>query len=219
MADIVRTPEYKGGIHWADENLNLLRERYSSAALDTSELRTFLFTEAERLYPHKRGNMDNDLRQTLWVAGVIRRLVDTMPFTPQALAAVFDISSDLGSILGAEQGKKESFDILKKKPEKWWTTPVGDASPDDVVAVLARRWQREVGRPQRFASTDRWEVLLDMLGTREIRALETLKRITIEKSARYSLFDVDGRDISFQVMAADMWQGDILAQGAGEIVG
>ena len=198
-------------------------ERAAIGDLSAQELRTRLWRVAERLYPTKRGEMENELRQTLFVMGAIRRLVDNMPENIEGFQAVFDIGMEMGQIWGAEKWKYVHFEELKKRDASWWRKKKGDASPNQVAAVLMNSWfhsyhpkEKGVKRP-----SSKWEVLIDMLGTREMCALATLEKIVLEDGDR--LYSVEGDDCSFQVMAKN--DGEfrdgryIVHQRAGEIVG
>jgi hypothetical protein len=219
MPDVTDQPEYAEGVAWADRNLNILRERYSGRDLNTSELRTFLFKEAERLFRSQRDSMENDLKQDAWVAGTIRRLVDTMPESQEGLAAVFDVALEMGAIYVAEVAKHEHLESLKSKPKSWWRTKFGEAKPDDLMKPLYMRWWREIGTPKGLSRTTRWETLKYFLGSREMAALDTLGNVTQRKDGMYVVYEVDGDLASFEMIAENAWEGSRLIQGAGEIIG
>jgi len=218
--DFPEMPEYQLGIRWADENLDRLRERYTSVDLITSELRSYLFEEAIRRFPSQRESMENDIRQTLFVMGAMRRLTETVEMSRQGAIAIFDASMDLGALIGAELGKKEALDILKARPVGWWRRKLGDATPNDVVDVLSAAWWRDIGHPQKRSRTSKWEVLIYATGTREMWTLARLEKIELSKDSPYVLYRVDGEeDLGFQVIARTAYEGSRIVQHAGEIVG
>lgn len=222
MPDVTEMPEYDDGVRWADENLNRLVERFTDEELLTEGLRTVLWEKAQRLYPSQRDDMENDIRQTAWVAGAFRRLSETLPFSREAMAAVFDTALEIGSVIGAEFAKKEALDNLKKQRKAitdFWDRKAGDASIGDIVRVLETAYRRDLPREERGRTLTRWEVLVQRLGSREMRALETLRSAKLVKDGRYWYYDVDGEDSSFQVMAKDAVDGGRIVQGAGEIIG
>lgn len=222
MPEVTEMPEYEAGVRWADENLNRLVERFTDEELVTEGLRKVLWDTAGRLYPSRRDDMDNEIRQTAWVAGAFRRLSETLPMGREAMAAVFDAALEIGSIVGAETSKKEAFDNLKRQSRAitgFWDRKAGDASIGDIVRSLEMAHRRDLPTEERDRTVTRWEVLLQRLGSREMRALETLRSVKLIKDGRYWFYDVDGEGSSFQVMARDAIEGGRVIQGTGEIVG
>jgi hypothetical protein len=217
--DFTETEEYRAGICWADQNKVRLIERYSSKELDTSELRSYIFGIAERLYPSQREDMENDVKQDLWVAGVYRRLVDTLPLSPEAMAAVFDAAMEMGVIISTEVAKKKAMDALKAKPAVWWRTKIGDAKPNDILKALYSKWWREVGMPEKRSRTTKWEALKYVFGSREMSVLDTVQNVEARKDGPYEHWEVEGEHGTFDIMSNNVWQGGILVQGAGELVG
>lgn len=221
--DFVETQEYREGIDWAVMHAPELAERYSSNNITADELRTYLWKVAGQAYPSKRGDMENDIRQTIWVAGAIRRIIDTLPFNLKSMSEVFDIAMDIGSAYGAEKWKYVHFLTLKDKDASWWRKKKGAASPNDVVGVLANAWWRKFSKEKGGGKTSKWEVLIDTLGTREMSAMASLKDIEYREDGQYKSYIVEGDDVDFQVMASpvyDMSSGRmILVQGMGDIVG
>lgn len=215
--DITEDPAYEDGIVWTTRHVDRLRELFSERELDTAELRVRLFEEAARRYPSRPGDMENDLRQTAWVAGALKPLADLMPFSPEGLAAVFDAALEMGMIYSAEAGKAEALEELKGKPRGWWQRKVGDARPNDVVMALSNAWWRDHRGAKK--GPGRFGILIDRLGTREMRALATLERITHVASGTYRYYDVDGKNVGFQVVSDPVFEGGRLVQGAGDIVG
>jgi hypothetical protein len=165
--------------------------------------------------------MENDLKQDAWVAGAIRRLVDTMPESQEGLAAVFDVALEIGTIYGTEFWKHEHLESLKRKPKSWWRTRFGDAKPDDIMKPLYMRWWREVGTPEKLSRTTRWEALKYSFGSREMGAFDTLEKVerTEHQGGKYVVYDVKGETSNFEMMAENVLEGNRLIQGAGEIVG
>lgn len=219
MTDITETAAYAEGKAWAGENVDRLRELYTGRELDTAELRSRLFREAERRYRPKRDSFENDLSATAWVAGAIRSLTGTMPMSLEGLAAVFDAALELGSWFGAESASHEALESLKGKPAGWWRRKLGDASPDDIMKAVLMRWWREVGEPQGRSKTSRAEALKHGFGARELKAFDTVRGIEFEKDGEYEHWWVQGADAGFDIMAKDVYQGSRLIQGAGVIVG
>lgn len=217
--DITDTEEYKEGFDWAVLNSSSIAERYSSSDLSTQELRSYLWKVAAPLYPSKRDDMENELRQTMFVAGVIRRLIDTLPRDLPALKAVFEIGMDMGQIYGAEKWKLVHFLALKKKDASWWRKKKGDASPNEIVSALSNRWWNTFAEEKGVKRTSKWEILIDTLGTREMCALATLKDVKFNGEGKYKTYDVEGDDCDFQMMADVVWDGGRVISFAGEIVG
>ncbi len=218
--DPTETVEYDHGFRWASQNGAQLIELYSSTDLSTQELRTRLWRAAEQFYRSKRGEMENEVRQTLFVMGAVRRLVTTMPGDRAGAIAIFEIGQELGSVYAAEKWKYVHFEALRKKDASWWRKKKGDASPNQVVNALATSWWDDHRDAKR---TSKWEILIDQLGTREMCALATLGKITHNADDKYKTYDVDGDDCSFQVMADNVGEvidgRYIVHQRAGEIVG
>lgn len=220
--DPIETQEYRDGFRWAAMHGNELIELYTSKSLSEPELRTRLWRAAGHHYPSKRGEMRNEVRQTLFVMGALRRLVETMPENIEGFRAIFEIGLEMGSIYSAEKWKAIHLEAIRKKDASWWRKKNGDASPNEVVGVLSAEWHRRHAREKGVQRpSSKWEVLVDTLGTREMCALATLKKIEIEDGGR--LYGVEGDDCSFQVMAKNIgdWQDGryIIYQHAGEIVG
>lgn len=219
MTDVRNTPEYREGVTYAERNLNRLVEHFTSEELATDSLRKILFAEAMERYPTVRDDMDNDLRQSFFVAGAYRHLADELPPELRSAAAVFDTALEMSAIIGAEVGKKECLDALKLKPKRFWDRKLGAASPDDIVNVLSARWWREVGRPQGLERTTRWEVLIFATGAREMCALATVRRIKARVDGDYRSFVVVGHDEDFQVISHAVYANGRVIQWPGEIVG
>lgn len=219
--DFTETPEYKEGRAWARRNEARLSERYSNDDIIGGSLRGRLFEEAAKLYPSEPGDMENDLRQTLWVLGAFRHVVDTLPTSQEAMAAVFDAAQELGAILGAERGKRECFLELKKKPESWWKRKLGDATPADVVAAASVGWRirKRKEKAARQEPANRWEVLIDLLGTREMCALEDPSKIDLVKDGNYWYYWVHGPEGGFQMIMRPVMHEGRMIQAPGDIIG
>lgn len=219
--DPISTPQYKQGRAWAKDNQALLVERYSNADLATAELRTYLFDRALRAYPSGPGDMENELRQTLWVLGAIRHVIDTLPLTKEAMRAVFDISMELGAVLGAEIGKLQCFNELKKKPAAWWGKTFKDARPVDILAALEVDWRRRFGREKGKSKSDSpWEVMVDVFGSREMCILAHLRTIELRQDGAYWSYVASSKDgNSFQMLMRPVYHDGRLTSLPGEIVG
>lgn len=218
---VTETVEYAEGAAWADRNLDTLRERFHGRDLQTQELRDVLWPTAERLFKPMRESMENDVKATSWVAGAVKRLTETMETSPEGMAAIFEVALEMGSIFGAEKAKHEALESLKEKPGEWWKKKMGDASPNTLLKPIYSRWWREVGSRENRSRTTKWEALKHTLGAREMRALATLKNVAKQGSAgdQYILYDIDGEDSGFQMMAEDAVAQGRVYQHAGDIVG
>lgn len=223
MSDLSVTemPEYLEGLAWAAENMDRLRERFTGTDLQTQDLRDILWGAAQELYPEQRESMENDLKATAFVAGSLYRLTQMMEDSPEGLIAVSEMAMEMGSIFGAEAGKHEALESLKAKPLSWWRKKFGAASPNDLMKPIYTKWWREVGNSENRKRTTKWEALKHTLGSREMRAFEALKNVTLEgEGGVYVTYDVDGEGGGFQMMAKDaVHPGGIVSQQAGEIVG
>jgi hypothetical protein len=213
---------YAKGAQWADENLNRLRERFTGVDMQTQDLRDILWPTAERIYKPERESMENDLHATAWVAGAMKRLVDTMEWSREGMAAIFEAALEMGSIFSAEFSKHEALEEIKAKPRNWWSKKAGELTPNDIMEPILQKWWRDVGVPEERTRTSRAEALKHVLGAREMRAFTTLKRAAQEggKNDVYVYYDVDGEGVGFQIMAKDaVHPGGIVSQRAGDIVG
>ena len=217
---IESTPAYEAGVDWAHRNRTRLSERFSGKELATQELRGTLFAEAQRRYPSQRESMENELKQTAFVAGAYRRLVNTMPLSQEGLIAVSEAAMEIGAWWGAEYNKQDALEALKSRPTGWWRKKIGDATPLDVVNALSSLWWRKFAKEKGVSRTSKWEILIDTTGAREMAALASVKRITARQDGEYYSFEVDGEYGEFQVMARPVFgPGGVLVQGTGEVVG
>lgn len=217
--DFRETSEYKEGYDWAVLHSPDLVERYSSNNLSAQELRSYLWKTAGRAYPSKRGEMENELRQTLFVAGAIKQVIQTLPTNLEAAREIFEMGLELGNIYGAEKWKYVHFETLKKKDASWWRKKKGDASPNEIVSALANYWWNKIARERGIKSTSKWEILIDTLGTREMCALASLEKVVFNDEGQYKTYDVEGDDCEFQVMARPVIENGRVRSWAGEIVG
>lgn len=223
--DINEQPVYKEGIDWAVLHAPELAERYSSTNITGEELRSYLWKVATGYYPSVRGEMENDLLQTFFVAGAIRRVIDSLPLSPAAMTEVFSIGMDVGQIYGSEKWKYKAFLELKAKDPSWWRKKLGAASPNDIVNAFSNEWWRRYAKEKKASRTSKWEVLIDVLGTREMSILAHLTNVELEthQGGRYKVWTVSGRENDFQMMASPVWENvggrQVLVHGAGEIVG
>lgn len=221
--DITDQADYREGIDWAVLHSPELVERYSSTNITGDELRSYLWKVAGNIYPSKRGDPENDLRQTFFVAGAIRRIIDTLELTPGAMKEVFGVAMDIGQIYGAERWKYACFLELKEKDTSWWRKRKGAASPNDIVGALANYWWRRFAKEKQVSRTSKWEVLVDTLGTREMCILAHLTNVDAQDQGKYKTWTVEGKENTFQMMSAPVWENVggrmILVQGMGEIVG
>lgn len=220
--DITDQPDYREGVDWAVLHSSELVERYSSTDITADLLRSYLWKVAGEIFPSKRGEMENDLRQTFFVAGAIRRVIDTLPLSVQAMKEVFEIAMDIGQVYGAEKWKYKCFLELQEKDASWWRRKQGAASPNDIVNALSNYWWREYAKEKGVSRTSKWEVLIDTLGTREICVLSDLTNVEAE-GEKYKTWTVESKENSFQMMAAPVYEvvngRSVLVQGMGEIVG
>jgi hypothetical protein len=220
MDDPTETKEYFAGYEWAGTNSNRLRELYTEREIATPELRSMFFTEAARVYPAGPGDMENDFRQTLWVVGAMRFVVDKLPATRESAAAMFDAAMELGAVLSAEYWKLQCSKDLKAKSAKWWKKKAGDATPDDVVAALAIGWRRRFAKEkQRPMPDSKWEVLADMTGSREMCILAELKEIELVKDGEYWYYRVSAKDRHFEMIMRPAYHNGIMHQAPGDIIG
>lgn len=209
------TEEYREGYDWAVLHGPELAERYSSNDLSTQELRSYLWKIAGQVYPSKRGEMENELRQTLFVIGAIKRVIQGHV----EFKAFLEIAQEMGAIYGAEKWKYVHFETLKKKEASWWRKKKGDASPNEIVSALSNLWWNKFAREKGVKSTSKWEIMIDTLGTREMCALASLEKVKFNDGGRYKTYDVEGDDCDFQMMAEPVMENGRVHSWAGEIVG
>lgn len=220
MSDVTDTPEYKLGWEWAVEHAPQLAELYTGKELITQELRSRLFRDAMRRWPSQPGDMENELKQTAFVAGAFKAFSDELPLTPEAVAAVFEAALEMGVIYSVEQAKKRYLAILKEKPVGWWRKKLGDASPNEVVGALAHDWRVRIApERKRKDPKNKWEVIIDTMGSREMDVLATVTHIVYREDGDYKSYVVESDDGSFQLLARPVFSGMRMTHAAGEIVG
>jgi hypothetical protein len=216
---ITETPEYDAGWAWAKEYGPELAELFSGKEIATQELRSRLFREASRRWPSVQDNMDNDLKQTAFVAGGFKSAAETIKFTQEGAAAVFEAALEMGVIWSSEQAKVRALAELKAKPLGWWRRKMGHAKPLDVVNALSVAWRynwaKERGRPH---PGSKWAVLIDTLGSREIVILSEATQILSQVNG-LPTYTVDSPEESFQIISRSVYEGGVLYRYAGEIVG
>lgn len=217
------SPEYNAGRTWAHKNQNRLAESYSNDDIIGGSLRMKLFEEAGKLYPAAGGNMENDLRQTLWVMGAFRHIVDTLPMTREAMIAALDAASDLGAIYSVEVAKLKCFKELKAKDPGWWKKKLGDATPADVVAAATVGWRvkRRVEKSLGPYPTPKsiWEVLVDAFGSREMCLLSHAQEIELVQDRAYWYYWVHGPESGFQMIMRPVVQDGRLVHVPGDLIG
>lgn len=219
--DFTETPEYQAGRAWARANENRLVERYSSDDIIGGTLRSVFFEEAGRLYPAAGGDLENDLRQTLWVMGAFRHVVDTLPMTREAMAAVFEAANELGAIFAAEKAKLRCLKSLKDKDPAWWTKKKGDASPADVLAAAAVGWRirRRKEKEPRLEPRSIWEILVDQFGSRELCVLDEAGEIELVRDGKYWYYWVHAEDYGFQIIMRPAVEDGRVLHVPGDIIG
>lgn len=220
MSEITETPEYHKGIKWAQENRAQLAELFTDADVATPEIRTRLFREAANWWPSHPGDLQNDLRQTAFVAGALKSVINTLPLTQEALAATMDAAMEMGMIWGAEQAKVRDLEALRKKPRGWWQRKFGDATPNQIVGALSIAWRYERRRDSKESNPkNRWQVIIDQLGSRETGVLNTLENIEQKGDGAYITWLVEGREGTFEILARPVYDGWRMVRYPGEIVG
>lgn len=219
--DPTETLEYRAGRAWAAKNENRLVERYSSDDIIGGSLRSLFFEEAGRLYPAAGGDLENDLRQTLWVLGAFRHVVDTLPMTREAMAAVFDAGNELGAIYSAEKAKLRCLNSLKDKEPEWWTKKRGGASPVDVVAAASVGWRirRRRDKETRLEPLSIWEILVDWFGSRELCVLVDARKIELVQDGKNWYYWIHAKEYSFQIIMRPTMEEGRMIHAPGDIIG
>lgn len=216
------TEAYKKGYEWASKNAHKFVELFTSKELATGELRGRLFKEAMREWPSQHDSLENDLKQTAFVAGAFKAFANKMPLSTGSLAAIFDTALEMSSIWSAEVWKSRHLEALKEKPASWWKKKHGIASPIEVAGVMSVKWRKDYGPEKgRKDPKSKWEVLIDTMGTRELSALATLEKVEdLTENYPFPVWRVEGEDSDFEVVAAPAYtpEGRIY-QWPGEIIG
>lgn len=223
-ADFPEQPDYKDGYDWAVLHAPEIAELHSSTNGSAPELRSRLFKVAGSLHPSVRGEMENELRQTLFVMGAMKRVVQKLQGIA-GFAELFEISMEIGHLWGAERWKYKCFTELRGKDAGWWRRRMGAASPNDIVAAFSHFWWRQYAKEKGVSKTSKWEVLVDVCGTRELCIFAHLANVELEEhqGGRYKVWTVQGTKNEFQMLASPVWDTvdgrQRLIHGAGEIVG
>ena len=216
--DPMDLPEYQEGVTWARANKSSLVERYTGKELNTPELRTHLFEEAVRLYPDERESMDNRLRQTAWVAGAFKAIIQDLNFTREALLTVMETAQEMGMVFSVEWATKELIEEILGKGPVWWASKHGDVTLKDLFRALSIQWNRQ-HRKEKGRLKSIVELMIDQLGSRELNVLANLENIEYLDEGLYKRYVVTSPGNSFEVMAHDAVEKGRILQGAGEIVG
>lgn len=217
--DVTETPEYQAGWEWATEHMPVLTELFTRRDAVTPELRKRLFEHASRLWPSSHDDLSNDLKQTAFVVGAMKAVVQSSPSSRETSIALMEAALDMGVLWSTEQGKAEAFDQLKAKPAGWWRAKMGNASPNDVVGALSVAWRHDWSKERgRKHPRSKWEVLIDTLGTREMWVLAEATSITEHESGPF-LYLVESPENSFEMISRPQYEGSRMLRYPGEIVG
>lgn len=219
MADITESEAYKKGFDWANKNSASVAELYSSRELLPHQLRSHLFTEADKFYPPQRDSAENDVFQVGFVAGAVRALVDRMPLEPEVLREISEAAMDLGAMYSSLTARHRLIEELKLAPPSWWDKKVGDTAPREIIRILTQKWRREFGRKEKRMKPSLIEVLLQTLGPRELEALLTVEKIRLLDEGEYARYRVEGPDNSFEIMAKNVIaENGVVLQAVGDLV-
>ena len=213
------TPEYKAGWAWATEHGPMLAELFSNKEVSTPEIRVRLFQEATRRWPSDPDDLENDLKQVAFVMGAMKAAIRTLDVSPEANIAANEAGLEMSHLWITERGKAEALKAIKKKPEGWWRTKMGDATPNQVLGALAFAWRVDWAREKKRKSPrSRWEVLIDTLGPRELEILADATAI-FERKDGPERFVVDAPDDAFEIISKPKYEGGQMLRYPGEIVG
>lgn len=216
---VTETSEYQAGWAWATEQGPMLSELFSNKDVTTPELRVRLFKEAIRRWPSDPSNLDNDLKQVAFVMGALKAVIKTLDHSREAVLAANEAGLEMSQVWSTEQGKARALEDLKKKPESWWRTKMGDAAPLQVVAALAFAWRVDWSKEKKRKNPmSRWEVLIDTLGPREMEILADATKIVEVQDQPYR-FLVDAPHEAFEIISRPQYEGRNLLRYPGEIVG
>jgi hypothetical protein len=206
---VTDSPEYQAGWAWATEHGPLLAELFSGKEVSTPELRVRLFREATRRWPSDPDDLMNDLKAAIKTLGNNR----------EAVIAANEAGLEMSQLWSTEQGKARALEDLKKKPENWWRTRMGAATPNQVVNALSFAWRvdwaREKGRKN---PRSKWEILIDTLGPREMEILADATAI-LERKDGYERFVIDAPEDAFEIISRPAYEGGRMLRYPGEIVG
>jgi hypothetical protein len=216
---VTDSPEYQAGWAWATEHGPLLAELFSGKEVSTPELRVRLFREATRRWPSDPDDLMNDLKQVAFVMGALKAAIKTLGNNREAVIAANEAGLEMSQLWSTEQGKARALEDLKKKPENWWRTRMGAATPNQVVNALSFAWRvdwaREKGRKN---PRSKWEILIDTLGPREMEILADATAI-LERKDGYERFVIDAPEDAFEIISRPAYEGGRMLRYPGEIVG
>jgi hypothetical protein len=137
----IDTPEYKAGWAWATEHGPMLAELFSNKEVSTPEIRVRLFQEASRRWPSDPDDLANDLKQVSFVMGAMKAAIKMLDVSHEALIAANEAGLEMSQLWVTERGKAQALEAIKKKPESWWRTKMGHATPNQVLGALAFAWR------------------------------------------------------------------------------
>lgn len=215
---ITDTPEYAAGWAWAKEHGPIIAELFSSKEVSTPELQKRFFQEATRRWPSKHDDLDNDLKQIAFVAGGMKAAIETLSMSPETFGAIMEAATDLGQLWRFEVAKASLLKDLQAKPKSWWSKKLGDASPSDLVKAFYVAWHYGYWPKEKRLKKPRsiWEVLIDVMGTREMEIMAAVVKITETPDMVY---DIESEDDSFTIVSKPVFEGGRLIRYPGEIVG
>lgn len=215
----IDTPEYQAGWAWATEHGPLLVELFSSKEVFTPELHVRLFREAGRRWPSSPDDLLNDLKQAAFVIGAMKAAIKTLDMSPETMLAVNEAGLGMAQLWSSEQGKANALEDLKKKPEGWWRTKMGAATPNQVVGALSFAWRVDFAKEKgRKNPRSRWEILIDTLGPREMEIFADATAI-FERKDGPERFVVDAPEDAFEIISKPEYDGGRMYRYPGEIVG
>lgn len=216
---VTDSPEYQAGWEWATEHGPMLVELFSNKDVSTPELRVRLFREATRRWPSDPDDLMNDLKQVAFVIGALKAAIKTLDASTEAMIAANEAGLEMSQLWSTEQGKARALEDLKKKPENWWRTKMGAATPNQVVGALSFAWRvdwaKEKGRKN---PRSKWEILIDTLGPREMEILADATKI-LERKDGLERFVVDAPEDAFEIISRPLYEGSRMLRYPGEIVG
>lgn len=213
------TSEYKAGWAWATEQGSALSELFSNKDVSTPELRVRLFQEAARRWPSDPDDLMNDLKQVAFVMGALKAAIRTLDASHEAILAANEAGLEMSQLWVTEQGKANALETVKKKPESWWRTKLGDVTPNQVLGALAFAWRVDWAKEKRRKNPrSKWEVLIDTLGPRELEILADATAI-FERKDGPERFVIDSPDDAFEIISKPEYEGGRMYRYPGEIVG
>lgn len=215
---IEEEPEYKLGWEWASEYGTVLAELFTAKELSTPELRSRLFEEASRRWPSQKESFDNDLKQMVFAAGAMKALTRSIP--AEEAGAVVEAALEMGAGYASYKAIVHWLNELKAKSRGWWRTKHGDATPQDILNAISVAWRIDRKREgYTKPPKSKWEILIAQMGPRELAALATLEKITLQKDDIYSSYIVEGEEGDFQMLSDWVKEGGVIRRYPGELVG